>query len=185
MGDNVSDKFIKSKSSAIYRLLHPQMTVLVACQDDDVQNVMAASWCMPVSFDPPMVAVSISPRRFSYSIISKTGEFTVNIPSKELLEAVKYCGSVSGKDVRNKIEEAGLTILNSEKVKAPLIAECVAALECKVVKAVEAGDHVVFIGKIVSVHVKRGYFNETYTEIFKPILHMGSDLYYTIGDRIE
>jgi len=168
----------------ICRLLHPQMAVLItSVSSEGKYNVMTAAWCTPVSFRPPLVAVSISPLRYTHELISETGEFAVNIPSIDLIDAVKYCGSVSGRDV-DKFKETGLTPIKGREIKAPIIAECVAALECKVVKSVEAGDHTLFIGEVVSFQVREGFFKDTYTKNFKPILHLGGDRYHTIGEKV-
>ncbi len=169
----------------VCRLLHPQIAALIACRSKEGRaNVMTAAWAMPVSADPPMVAVSISPKRYSHKLISETGEFTVNIPSVELLDAVFYCGTVSGREV-DKFEEAGLTPVRGEVVDAPVIAECAASLECRVVESVDAGDHTLFIGEVVAVHVKEGVFEEVYSEEFEPLLHLGGSLFCTTGKRFR
>ncbi len=165
-----------------HRLLHPQMVVLVTSAfSEEKYNVMTAAWCMPTSFNPPLAAVSISPLRYTHEIISKTGEFVINIPDIELLDVVKYCGSVSGRNV-DKFEKTGITPIKGKRVRAPIIKECVAALECLVEKSVDTGDHTIFIGRIVDYWIREEVFRDIYTMRFKPILHLGGDYYCTIGE---
>ncbi|RLE64442.1 MAG: flavin reductase family protein [Thermoprotei archaeon] len=165
-----------------HRLLHPQMVVLVtSALPEEKYNVMTAAWCMPASFNPPLAVVSISPLRYTHEIISKTGEFVINIPGVELLDVVKYCGSVSGRNV-DKFEKTGITPIRGKKVKAPIIKECIAALECIVERSVNAGDHTLFIGRIADYWTREGVFKDAYTMRFRPLLHLGGERYCTIQE---
>jgi len=86
--------------SNAYRLVHPMHTVLVSCVGKDGKpNIITLAWAMPTSISPPLVAVSIAPRRHSHSLIQETKEFVVNIPTMEILDATFYCGRVSGETV--------------------------------------------------------------------------------------
>ncbi len=159
------------------RVLHPKIPTLLVTELNGKINVMTASWVMPVSHDPPLLAASVSPRRFTHELITKTNEFTVNVPSKNLLREVKYCGSVSGRNV-DKTRELKLTFQAGEKVKSPVIKECLGWLECKVGKSVEAGDHTLFIAEVLICKVDEGMFKETWNpERSRVLLHLGGDRY--------
>jgi len=142
----------------VVRVLHPCVTTLVTCSGHGVDNVLAIAWAMPVSADPPMVAVSISPRRYSYGLIEETGEFVVNVVSTDMLDAVWKCGTTSGCRV-DKFSLTGLEKTPSEVVKPPRIKGALASLECRVVDRIETGDHVLFVGKIVAYYVDEEAFD--------------------------
>lgn len=156
-------------------LLYPRPVVLVSCVDlRGKRNIITLAWSMPVSFSPPMVAVSIGFQRESYRMIMESGEFVVNVPSSKLAKEVLLCGTISGRDF-DKFTKAGLTAAPARKVRAPVIAECLAHLECKVEKAVEAGDHMVFIGRVLEAYAE-GDFAERRREV---LLHLGGDKFTT------
>jgi len=132
--------------ASAYRLLHPMHAVLVTCVGKtEKPNIITLAWAMPTSLKPPLVAISVSPRRHSHALIEETKEFVVNIPTIDMLDKVVLCGTVSGRS-HNKFKEAGLTPLTGRKVKAPSIKECVAHLECKLRSQCTTGDHTIFVG---------------------------------------
>ncbi|MEM2732782.1 MAG: flavin reductase family protein, partial [Nitrososphaerota archaeon] len=111
-----------------YKLLHPCMTVLiVSISREGKLNVMTCAWNMPVSEDPPLIAVAISNESYTNQLIKETGEFTVNIPDEKMLKALWICGSKSGREV-DKFKLAKLTTTSSKKIAPPIINECVAHL---------------------------------------------------------
>ena len=151
----------------IYRLLYPmKVTLVTSVSEEGKPNIVTLAWNCPVSQNPPMVAFCITPKRYSYELISKTKEFVVNIPPPELKEQALTCGRNSGRDM-DKFAETGLTPEKAELVKPPLIKECPVSIECKLVKTVETGDHVIVIGEAVKVHkIKEGA---------KGLYHLGGD----------
>ena len=169
----------------VVRVLHPCLVTLVTCAGRGVDNVLAVAWATPVSADPPMVAVSISPERYSYGLIEESGEFVVNVVSSEMLEAVWKCGSLSGREV-DKFELAGLEKAPSEAVKPPRIKGALASLECKVVGRMEAGDHVLFLAKVVAYHVDEEAFDVEKglwrVEKAKLLMHLGGRNFMQLGD---
>jgi len=106
---------------------------------------------MPVSKEPPLVACAIGRRSYSCKLIESTKEFIVNIPPEELKPKIYYCGLHSGYQV-DKFKETGLTPQPARKVKAPIIDECVAYMECKVRKEIETGDKKLFIGEVIEAY---------------------------------
>ncbi len=70
-------------------------------------NIIALGWCMPTSFDPPMMAISVGKTRYSHQLISESREFVLAFPSEEMGKEVLYCGTHSGRDV-DKFKETGL-----------------------------------------------------------------------------
>lgn len=176
---------VEVESSVTYRILHPRLVVLVSCVDKAGKaNVITLAWSMPVSIDPPFVAISIAPRRYSHELIKETKEFVVNLPTINLVRETLFCGRVSGRD-HDKFEEAKLTPLPAKIVKSPLINECVAHLECKLHKQITVGDHTLFIGEVVAAHVNEGVFRRGYDlQKVKLVYHCGGDNFVTVVPEI-
>lgn len=105
----------------------------------------------------PMVMIGIVPTRYSFTLIQESRDYSINIPTKGLLEAVKFCGSRSGRDI-NKFEATGLTPRRAHKINSYLIDECPVSLECEVVHTIDLEtSHVWFVGKIVAAHKRKDY----------------------------
>jgi flavin reductase (DIM6/NTAB) family NADH-FMN oxidoreductase RutF len=115
----------------VYRLLEPGPVVLVTTARAGRANVMPMSWHTMMEFEPPLVGCVVSSRNYSFETLKRTGECVINIPTAELLRKVVDCGNHSGERV-DKFKLFGLTPEAASQVKAPLIAECHASLECKV-----------------------------------------------------
>jgi flavin reductase (DIM6/NTAB) family NADH-FMN oxidoreductase RutF len=142
----------------IMRLVNHGPTVLVSSHHEGVCNIITLAWTTPVSADPPMLAIAVAPARFSHQLIARSMEFVVNVPGSRLLGAVWYCGTKSGRD-GDKFEGARLTRETGAKVAAPLVAECFAHVECRVVDAPTTGDHTLFIGEAVAARVESEAFD--------------------------
>jgi len=166
----------------IYLLMHPRLTVLVSCVDKEGnRNMVTLAWTMPTSFSPPLVAISISPKRYSHRLIKETKEFCINIPTMEIVKQVLFCGRHSGYAF-DKFRETKLTPIKAKKVKPPLIKECAAHIECKVVSEFETGDHTIFVGEVLSATVSKELFDKGYDlKKVKPIYHAGFDDFVTIN----
>ena len=147
---------IKKKPSTY---LYPVPVVLVTCGVEK-PNIVTLAWVGTVCSDPPMVSIAIRQERHSHQLIEETGQFVVNIPGEELLEATDYCGQVSGREV-DKFAATGLTPEPASEVKPPLIAECHVSMECKVVDTIPLGAHDLFLGEVVAVHVDEAVLDES------------------------
>jgi flavin reductase (DIM6/NTAB) family NADH-FMN oxidoreductase RutF len=170
-----------------YRLLHPMHTVLVSCVGKiGKPNIITLAWAMPTSHNPPLVAVSIAPARYSHSLIEETEEFVVNIPTMDILKETLFCGRTSGK-YRDKFKETGLTPLPSRKVKPPIIKECVAHLECKLHSHFATGDHTIFVGEVIEAYADKDAFTaeEEYNlERAKMVFHLGGNDFATLKPKV-
>jgi len=169
----------------IYRLLHPRHTVLVTCVNKTGKaNIITLAWTMPISSNPPMVAISIAPKRLSHRMIEETREFVINVPTMRIVRKTLFCGRISGVKC-DKFKEAPLTAAPAKKVRSPIIKECVAHLECKLVQTIPTGDHTLFVGEVVAAYAKRGIFNKIFNvKKVKPIFHMGGDSFVTISPKV-
>jgi flavin reductase (DIM6/NTAB) family NADH-FMN oxidoreductase RutF len=117
--------------SKAYGLLEPGPVVMVTTAFKIKANIMTMSWYTMMEFEPPIVGCVISNRNYTFNILKKTRECVINIPTLELAEKVVGCGNSSGRKI-DKFKVFGLTQVNASRVKAPLIGECYANLECKV-----------------------------------------------------
>ena len=129
----------------------PLRHYLVTCGSDGGANIIAVSFCMPVSGEPPMVGCAIGRTAYSGEIILQTGEFVINIPPQELNRQIYFCGYRSGREV-DKFAETGLTPLPARHLDAPVIAECVAHMECRVVQTVDGGDKHLFMAEVLEAY---------------------------------
>jgi flavin reductase (DIM6/NTAB) family NADH-FMN oxidoreductase RutF len=171
--------------SIAYRLLHPMHTVLVSCIGKTGKpNIITLAWAMPTSINPPLVAISIAPKRYSHALIEETKEFVVNIPTMDILNETLFCGRTSGRD-HDKFEETGLTPFPSRKVKPPIIKECVAHLECKFHSQLTTGDHTIFVGEIVEAYANKGAFKYRYNlRDCRMVLHLGRNEFATLKVKV-
>ena len=139
-------------------LLSPVPAALIGSGAEEesglVQNLMTAAWAGTVCSDPPMVSVSIRPSRYTYELVEKSGEFTVNLTDRGLLKAADYCGVRSGRE-EDKFSRCGLTKVRVEGLRlAPAVAESPVYLACKVQNRLALGSHVMYIGEIVSMGIR-------------------------------
>lgn len=140
-------------------MLNPVPAVMVSCGEGDKKNIITIAWTGIVNSEPPLTYISVRKSRHSHGIISKTGEFVINITTEELAEATDYCGVKSGRDV-DKFKEMNLTPGPCSKVKCPLIEESPVNLECKVIDVKEYGTHDMFLAEIVDVQVDEDLLDE-------------------------
>lgn len=117
----------------VYQLIEPGPVVLLTTAHKGRANVMAMSWHMMVEFTPPLIACIVSGADFSFTALRATRECVIAIPAVELAEKVVAVGNCSGRDT-DKFAAVGLTVRPAAAVAAPLIAECFANLECRVIE---------------------------------------------------
>jgi len=117
----------------VYKLIEPGPVVLLTTAARGRANVMAMSWHMMVEFTPPLIACIVSSADFSFRALRATKECVIAIPAVALAEKVVAVGNCSGEEV-DKFSTVGLTPVPAALVQAPLVAECFANLECRVVE---------------------------------------------------
>ena len=152
-----SIKKVDFKGSVI---LNPVPVVLITSRNKKGKdNVFTVAWVGTVCTKPPMLSISIRPERLSYEYIKETMEFTVNLPSQDLVKKVDFCGVRSGRNV-DKIKEMGFTMREGEKISSPYINDCPVSIECQVKQIIPLGTHDVFIAEVVSSHVNENLMDE-------------------------
>jgi flavin reductase (DIM6/NTAB) family NADH-FMN oxidoreductase RutF len=136
--------------SEVYRLLEPGPVVLLTTARAGRANIMPLSWHLMMEFEPPLVGCVVSNRNYSFETLKASRECVINIPTVELAETVVACGNTSGRRVDKAF---GLTPVAAACVKAPLIAECYASLECKVRDGKLAAKYNFFILEVVQAWI--------------------------------
>ena len=140
-------------------MLNPVPAVMVSCGDETEQNIITIAWTGIVNTDPPMTYISVRKERHSHDIIARTGEFVINLTTKDLAYAADYCGVRSGAKV-DKFKEMNLTPARSRHVACTSIQESPVNLECKVLEVHEFPTHDMFLAEIVGVSVEETLMDE-------------------------
>lgn len=133
-----------------YKILAPRATVLVSTVDaQGNSNAAPFSFVMPVSTKPPVIAIAMVATRHTLANIRETGDFVVNLAGEKLLTQLMVCARPLPRGT-SEIKEAGLHEEKAKAVSSPRIKECFAWFECKLREIVEAGDHLIVLGDIVT-----------------------------------
>ncbi|HEY3431352.1 MAG TPA: flavin reductase family protein [Rhodocyclaceae bacterium] len=143
-----------------YRLLNHGPVTLVSSALGDRSNVMAASWAMPLDFDPPKVVVVVDKNTLTRQLMEASGEFALSIPSRQLAAEVLKAGTLSGKD-GDKWATSGLQNFPAEIITAPLVADCVGWLECRIISEPRNQEQYdLFIGEVVAAQADPRVFSD-------------------------
>ncbi|MFA5330291.1 MAG: flavin reductase family protein [Prolixibacteraceae bacterium] len=156
-------------------LLSNGQVVMLTCSNSEksINGIITACWVAPTSIEPLLITASIGngekdedSYRACHALINETKEFGLNIPTPELTEAILKVGTTHSNEV-DKFADSGLTPMQSNKIKAPMIAECFMNIECKIIDQFTTGDHTVFVAKPVAVYMNDdvmtdGRFSEKY-----------------------
>lgn len=164
--------------SNVYQLLEPGPVVLLTTSSKGRANVMAMSWHMMVEFTPPRVACIVSSADFSFAALRSTKECVLAIPPHSLARKVVAVGNCSGQEL-DKFEKFHLTPIPAKRVAAPLIAECFANLECKVINTRMVNEYNLFILEVVKAWTDEKQQNP------KTIHHCGYGEFVIDGRKIK
>ena len=148
----------------------PRVTALLACQE----NLMPASWHMPISKSPFRYAVAVREENYTHQLIQEHKSFTLNFLPFEHFETVSLMGKLHG-DVDDKLAQSNLDVENVDRFKNVLLSASDFIYECVVCDTYKNGDHTVFIADVVIIHV-----NEKQSG--KPMLFSGRGRYSTVGE---
>jgi len=162
----------------VYGLLEPGPVVMVTTAGKDKMNIMTMSWHTMIDFEPPLIGCVISNRNYTFDILKTTGNCVINIPTVELAEKVVGCGNTSGRDV-DKFKAFHLMPAAASCVKAPLIDECYANLECKVVDARMVTKYNFFILEVIKAWIDRS------SKEPRTIHHLGRGAFMVAGKTIK
>jgi flavin reductase (DIM6/NTAB) family NADH-FMN oxidoreductase RutF len=136
----------------VRRFLEPGPVVLVSSAWKGEHDIMTMGWHMILEFEPSLVGCYVWTRNRSFELIRRSKECVLNVPTVELAQAVVRVGNSSGRDV-DKFEAFGLTPVPGREVDAPLIEECYANFECRVVDTSLVRKYSLFVLEVVKAHV--------------------------------
>jgi flavin reductase (DIM6/NTAB) family NADH-FMN oxidoreductase RutF len=162
----------KMQISKAFTLLEPGPVVFITTNDGEKNNSMTISWTMVMDFTP-IFAITTGPWNYSYTALTKSRECVIAIPTVDLIDQVVGVGTCSGADT-DKFEKFGLTSVQGEYVRPPLIKECLANIECKVLDIVKKHNIVVLEGVAA-------YFDSSRKE--KRTLHAVGDGTFVVDGR--
>ena len=180
-------------------MLYPLPAVMVSCQSstahdslcekpelDGKPNIITIAWAGTVCTNPPMVSISVRPERYSYHLIEESGEFVINLTTRDMAFATDWCGVRSGKDY-HKFEEMKLTPGKCSVVNAPLIEESPLCIECRVKEIVSLGSHDMFIADVVNIRADDRHLNRETGKLelaeANPLVYVHGG-YYNLGEKI-
>jgi len=147
-------------------------------------NFMALDWLTRVNFDPVMMGICVNKLNASNDAIREAGEFSINVPTVEMIEVTDYCGIVSGR----KTDKSGLfDVFYGELKSAPMITDCPINIECKVTETVDLPTNTFFIGEVLNIYSEERYLTEGKPDVKKVnpfLLTMPDNRFWSVGDNI-
>lgn len=162
----------------VYSLLEPGPVVLLTTSQAGKANVMTLSWHTMLEFEPPTLGCVVSRRNFSFAALDATGECVISMPTAQIGDAVTGCGNCSGRDT-DKFAAFGLTPVPASRVQAPLLAQCFASLECRVVDRTLVPRYELFVLEVLAAWVDPALPRD-------PTLHhRGYGVFMLAGDAIR
>lgn len=164
--------------SRVYQLLETGPVVLMTTSRKGKDNVMTTSWHTMLDFEPPIFGCVISDRNYSFEALSKTKECVICIPTADLVKKVVGVGNTTGRKI-DKFKTFKLTRLPASRVKAPLIKECYANLECRVVDTSMVKKYDLFVFEVVKAWIDPNVKDP------KTMHHRGNGLFMIAGKSIK
>ncbi len=157
----------------IHRLFYPTVPVIVVVRDNDTIGGMPANSCMPLSFNPPMIGLSVSPEHRTHKLLCNSKYFTINWVDWKYGINIELLSSKTEKNNKNKISKAGFKTKQGKIYQTTVLEESVAVIECKVKKTQSIGDHDLFISEVLEAYASED-FNEYWNfKTYSPALYLG------------
>ena len=165
--------------------LYPLPAVMVSCGNMEKSNIITVAWTGILNTNPAMVYISVRPTRYSYNLIKESGEFVINLTTKDLAYATDWCGVKTGAKV-DKFAEMHLTKEKAKFVKCPMIKESPVSVECKVKEIKELGSQHMFVAEVLAINADEKYIDEKGAfDISKcDLIAYSNGNYYSLGKKI-
>jgi flavin reductase (DIM6/NTAB) family NADH-FMN oxidoreductase RutF len=149
------DKAIKTK--------YPEQVVIAIAKDKKGKaNPVTLGWTMIASGEPAMMAIAVAKGHYSVKTIRHSKCFTTVFPSAEMFDAALFFGTRSGRDT-DKFADWDCNIERAKVIDSVLLSDAVANFECKLEWQKAAGDHIIFVGRVVASHVNTKRMKRLYT----------------------
>lgn len=149
-----------------YRLLNHGPTVLVSAAHQGQRNIMAAAWAMPLDFDPPKVAVVLDKSTWTRTLLEGAGTFALQVPTRAQLDLTEALGNSSGREIvekegYDKFAAYGLRAFAGVATDAPLLEDCAAWLECRLLPEPTIQQRYdLFLGEVIAAQADERVFSE-------------------------
>jgi len=164
---------------------YPKIAAIVTASARGKDNAMTAAWHSSISRNPPLYGVSISPKRFTYQLITESKEFGINFMPWQKASLAARVGGTSGQEM-DKFERFAIEREKPLRTEVPILKDAYAAYECKLVDSKSYGDHIWVVGEIVAVHfLEEAFTSEEILDLakIKPVLYLGSEKFYATTDK--
>ncbi len=153
----------QAEYSEAVRTKYPEQVVIAIAKDKAGRaNPITLGWTMIVSGNPPMMAIAVAKKHYSIETINHSKSFTIAFPSSEMAEAALFFGSKSGRDT-DKFAEFDCQTEPANAIDSLLLTDAAANFECTLESQIPAGDHIIFVGEIVSSHINTEPKKRLYT----------------------
>ena len=153
----------KVKYEEAIKTKYPEQVVIAIAKDRNGKaNPITLGWTMIVSGEPPMMAIAVAKTHYSIETITHSECFTIAFPSSEMADAALFFGSKSGRDI-DKFAEFKCVTEPAKEIDSVLLGDAVANFECTLESQMVAGDHVIFVGKVVASHTNTEPKKRLYT----------------------
>jgi flavin reductase (DIM6/NTAB) family NADH-FMN oxidoreductase RutF len=162
-----------------YSCHYPVQAVIITVQAEGKDNAMAVAWHAPISSNPPLYGIAITPKRLTYDLILESKEFAINFVPFDLADLVASVGGITGRQI-NKFEQFDIATEKPTKISAPLLRDSYASYECRLADHRTYGDHEWVVGEIVATHFSQEVFStEGQIDLtrVKPTLYIGAERY--------
>lgn len=158
----------------VHRLFYPQVPVVITSEFDGRIGGMPAIWCMPLSFNPPLVGVAIAPEHETYKMIMGARAFGINWLGFSHAGQIGELGETSAKAYTDKLSAAGFKTIKGMRTSQPLIQEASAALECRLNETHRTGTHELVVGEAVNAMANSDFVDYWNLSRYNPLLYAGT-----------
>jgi flavin reductase (DIM6/NTAB) family NADH-FMN oxidoreductase RutF len=159
----------------IHRLFYPQVPVVLTAEFQGHIGGMPAIWCMPLSFNPPLVGVAIAPEHATYEMLIGAQAFAINWLNFSFAKQVGELGEESAKGVRDKLSTVGLSFVKGSLTGQPMIRDAEGVLECRLHERHRIGTHELIVGEVVAASATENFTEYWDFSKYKPILYAGTE----------
>jgi len=142
---------------------YPEQVIIAIARDKKGKaNPVTLGWTMIASYEPPMMAIAVAKTHYSIKTTRHSKCFTIAFPSSQMADAALFFGSKSGRDT-DKFAQFPCKTQPAKKIDSVLLADAVANFECALESQISAGDHIIFVGKVVASHINTKPKKRLYT----------------------
>lgn len=179
---------MKKLFTNMYRPVNPSPAAMITSIDENGKpNIITLGEVFNISIrQPVIVGIAVRPATYSHGLITKTGEYVINLTTAGMVDKVDRCGMSTGRHGLDKFAAFGLTPIPATYVKPPLIKECPVNIECQVAGIQRIGDHDLFLGEVVGVHADEEYLDakgNLDVERLNLLVYL-TESYWTLGEKI-